>query len=295
MKTFIATLALASALGGFSAPSHADRLDDVAKHLSEFTGYELERHEDEYFIHVTQNHHLILWFPRGMVGPRSILVVRACFELTNERSQSLEAINAYNAEMVFLKAYLDKDYGFIFERVELAGDEVDFVGGERARAGGFNCPGHALGVDDERGSRARCFHPPAGKSQDRPHRNSEPCALLDEFSQPVRFVQHLIQAVLVLAPRPDEFLAVVGDHVVLPSFTRPAFATRLHFDHRDGAAHQPLPDQPQDGHRLRHSGRGEQGRAQEGNRLPAHQEVEGTGARYGSGQQRHTKKVKRLQ
>ena len=110
-----------SALGGFSAPSHADRLDDVAKHLSEFTGYELERHEDEYFIHVTQNHHLILWFPRGMVGPRSILVVRACFELTNERSQSLEAINAYNAEMVFLTAYLDKDYGFTFERAELAG------------------------------------------------------------------------------------------------------------------------------------------------------------------------------
>ncbi|MFM2125869.1 MAG: hypothetical protein RL328_2320 [Acidobacteriota bacterium] len=121
MKTFIATLALASALGGFSAPSHADRLDDVAKHLSEFTGYELERHGDEYVIHVSQNAHWILGFPRGMVGPRTILVVRVYFEPTNERSQSPEAINVYNAEMVFLKAYLDKDYGFIFERVELAG------------------------------------------------------------------------------------------------------------------------------------------------------------------------------
>ena len=121
MKTFIATLALASALGGFSAPSHADRLDDVAKHLSEFTGYELERHEDEYVIYVSQNANWSLGFPNGMVGPRSILVVSVYFEPTNERSQSPEAINAYNAEMVFLTAYLDKDYGFTFERAELAG------------------------------------------------------------------------------------------------------------------------------------------------------------------------------
>jgi len=68
-----------------------------------------------------KNAHWILGFPRGMVGPRTILVVRVYFEPTNERPQSPEAINVYNAEMVFLTAYLDKDYGFTFERAELAG------------------------------------------------------------------------------------------------------------------------------------------------------------------------------
>lgn len=118
MKNFVSSLMLALTVVSHTVPARADRLDDIATSLADF-GYPLERAQGQYIMAVSENLRWELWFLRQQSMGDSRLVLRVCFDDFTFKEKS-EVLNELNAELMYLKAYLDADEDVCFERIEFA-------------------------------------------------------------------------------------------------------------------------------------------------------------------------------
>src|SRR5437667_8884553 len=76
-------------------------------------------------------------------------------------------------------------------------------------------------------------NPPARQSQNGFRIHTQPGAVVDELTQPVRLREQLIDSTPILAPWPNQLLAIVSDHVLFVTFTAFLFAASLYFDSSD--------------------------------------------------------------
>jgi hypothetical protein len=111
--------------------------------------------------------------------------------------------------------------------LELAADEVDFVGGEDTGSQAGYDAREALGVNDPDRAQLLLSDMVAGKCEHSADGELLPGHFLEPLPQPGGVIGGLRQGSGVLAPRPDDPAAVENDFVVLKAGSRATFSPRL--------------------------------------------------------------------